>query len=266
MKKLYTLSLILLISGISFAQNVITNGGFETWTEGTPDGWLITLGTNGGSVTQETTIVYEGQSSVKLTAPTGTGNNRVGFTDFAVTPGTTYTLTYWYYDQDNNARFRHWASFRTATAALPNNQQVPEFQPSTYNENTNGWQQVTVSGVAPVDAEIMRLDFRVFQQANDAAGGSVYVDNVAFGTNLSVNKNAIAGLKVYPNPVVDGTLYISTQANAERTIQIYDILGKQVVNKVTSNEAINVSNLNAGVYIVKITEEGKTASRKLVIN
>ncbi|PKP15524.1 MAG: hypothetical protein CVU07_09840, partial [Bacteroidetes bacterium HGW-Bacteroidetes-23] len=108
--------------------------------------------------------------------------------------------------------------------------------------------------------------FRVFQESNDASGGSVFIDNVAFGTNLSVNKNSIEGLKVYPNPVTNGTLYISTQANAERTIQIYDILGKQVVNKVTSNEAINVSNLNAGVYIVKITEEGKTASRKLVIN
>ena len=83
---------------------------------------------------------------------------------------------------------------------------------------------------------------------------------------LGLNQNAIAGLKVYPNPVVNGTLYISTQANAERSIQIYDILGKQVVNKVTSNEAINVSNLNAGVYILKITEEGKTSSRKLVIN
>lgn len=83
---------------------------------------------------------------------------------------------------------------------------------------------------------------------------------------LGLNQNAIAGLKVYPNPVTNGTLYISTQANAERTVQIYDILGKQVVNKVTSNEVINVSNLNAGVYIVKITEEGKTASRKLVIN
>lgn len=83
---------------------------------------------------------------------------------------------------------------------------------------------------------------------------------------LGLNQNAIAGLKVYPNPVVNGTLYISTQANAERTVQIFDILGKQVLNKVTSTEAINVSNLKSGVYIVKISEEGKVSSRKLVIN
>jgi hypothetical protein len=31
------------------------------------------------------------------------------------------------------------------------------------------------------------------------------------------------------------------------------------------NNAVNVSGLNAGVYMVKVTEEGKTATRKLVI-
>ncbi len=82
---------------------------------------------------------------------------------------------------------------------------------------------------------------------------------------LSLNKNAIAGLKVYPNPVENGTLYISTDINAEKSIQIYDILGKQVLNKVTAAESINVAALKSGVYIVKITEEGNTASRKLVI-
>lgn len=75
----------------------------------------------------------------------------------------------------------------------------------------------------------------------------------------------ITGLKVYPNPVVNGTLFIETAANAERTVTVYDLLGKQVLNTTTSENAINVSNLNAGVYVVKITEEGKTASTKLVI-
>lgn len=75
----------------------------------------------------------------------------------------------------------------------------------------------------------------------------------------------ITGLKVYPNPVVNGTLFIETAANAERTVTVYDLLGKQVLNTTTSENTINVSNLNAGVYVVKITEEGKTASTKLVI-
>lgn len=82
---------------------------------------------------------------------------------------------------------------------------------------------------------------------------------------LGVNENAIAGLKVYPNPLKGNTLFIDTQANGEKAVVIYDVLGKQVVNTKTATNAINVSALNAGVYIVKITEEGKTATRKLVI-
>ncbi|WP_264520300.1 T9SS type A sorting domain-containing protein [Flavobacterium sp. N1994] len=83
---------------------------------------------------------------------------------------------------------------------------------------------------------------------------------------LGVSQNsAIAGLKIYPNPVSGGTLFIETAANAEKTITVYDVLGKQVLNTTTADSAVNVSSLHTGVYIVNITEEGKTASRKLVI-
>ncbi|WP_157485895.1 T9SS type A sorting domain-containing protein [Flavobacterium soli] len=98
---------------------------------------------------------------------------------------------------------------------------------------------------------------------------SVEVDNLEIATTfaavLSTGKfNSIQGLKVYPNPVVDGKLYINTDANSSKEVVIYDVLGKQVL-KATTNNTVNVSNLNGGVYIVKITEEGKTATRKLVI-
>jgi hypothetical protein len=92
--------------------------------------------------------------------------------------------------------------------------------------------------------------------------------NSATATNtcsLGVNQNTISGLNVFPNPVTNGTFNITTDANAERTVSVFDVLGKQVLKVTTSNSAINVANLNAGVYIVKVTEEGKTATRKLVI-
>jgi hypothetical protein len=87
----------------------------------------------------------------------------------------------------------------------------------------------------------------------------------SIGGLLAVSQNAISGLKVYPNPVSNGTLFIETAANATKTITVYDVLGKQVLNTTTADNAINVSALNGGVYVVKITEEGKTATRKLVI-
>ena len=83
---------------------------------------------------------------------------------------------------------------------------------------------------------------------------------------LSTNDfDAIEGLKMYPNPLKGNTLYLTSTANAEMSVQIFDIVGKEVVKSNVMNNTVNVSGLNAGIYIVKVTEEGKTATRKLVI-
>lgn len=98
------------------------------------------------------------------------------------------------------------------------------------------------------------------------------VDELRVGTTwtdvtgtLSVSENAIAGLKVYPNPVNNGVFYIETALNAEKNVAIYDLFGKQVVNTTTSTSEVSVANLNSGLYIVKVTENGATATRKLII-
>jgi hypothetical protein len=88
-------------------------------------------------------------------------------------------------------------------------------------------------------------------------------DNVA--SLLAVKQNTIAGLEIYPNPVTNGTLFINTTANAEKNIAIFNVLGKEVFNTTTANNAVNVASLNSGVYILKITEAGKTATSKLVV-
>jgi hypothetical protein len=75
----------------------------------------------------------------------------------------------------------------------------------------------------------------------------------------------INGLTMYPNPLSGNTLNITSTANAAMSVQIFDLLGKEVMKANVVNNAVNVAKLTAGVYVVKITEEGKTATRKLVI-
>jgi hypothetical protein len=74
------------------------------------------------------------------------------------------------------------------------------------------------------------------------------------------------GFKMYPNPVSNGKLYISSSTNLEKEVIIFNTLGQRVLQtKTVSEEAINVSNLNKGTYFVKITEAGITATKKLII-
>lgn len=83
--------------------------------------------------------------------------------------------------------------------------------------------------------------------------------------SLSVSQNTIDGLQVYPNPVTNGKLFITTNSNDSKSVTLFDILGKQVLNTIVTDQPINVSSLNSGIYFVEITEAGKTATSKLVI-
>lgn len=103
---------------------------------------------------------------------------------------------------------------------------------------------------------------------NDAGANGMYaIDNFMISLNqvLGVKQNAIAGLNMYPNPVSKGTLYITSNSSEAKSVSVYDLLGKQVLNTKTSNNTVNVSSLKGGSYIVKITEDGKTDTKKLII-
>ncbi|WP_246282500.1 T9SS type A sorting domain-containing protein [Flavobacterium agri] len=96
-------------------------------------------------------------------------------------------------------------------------------------------------------------------------GGAWRIDNFTVtGTSLGTHQNQIAGLKLYPNPVTNGVLNVTTDNNEIKEVTVFDVLGKQVV-KASTEQVVNVSNLKTGVYMVKVTEAGKTATRKLVI-
>jgi hypothetical protein len=113
----------------------------------------------------------------------------------------------------------------------------------------------------------------VLRQDSDTKTPAITFDELKVGVSLTdigltlaSTQNEIAGLKVYPNPVSNGVLHVESNLNTERTISLFDVLGKQVLSTTTSNNTINIAALNSGVYILKITEGGKTATRKLVIN
>ncbi len=92
------------------------------------------------------------------------------------------------------------------------------------------------------------------------------IDSVTFSYNtLSNTQNQITGLKIYPNPAKE-TLHIESNSFSEKTIELFNVLGKLVFKGKTINSTVNLSNINKGIYILKITEEGKTVTRKIMID
>ncbi len=87
-----------------------------------------------------------------------------------------------------------------------------------------------------------------------------------YTNSLSINNNeSINGLTMYPNPVSGTFLNITSDLNSEMNVAIFNMLGKEIVNANVVNNTVSIGDLNAGIYLVKITEEGKTATRKLVV-
>ena len=106
----------------------------------------------------------------------------------------------------------------------------------------------------------------VFASENYRNFGSWTIDNVTFSTDLlGVNQNAIAGLNVYPNPVSNGKIYITSKNDLDKEISIFDVLGKKVLQTSMSSKELNIANLSPGVYIIKINEAESTATRKLIV-
>ena len=85
--------------------------------------------------------------------------------------------------------------------------------------------------------------------------------------SLSITKDQIEDFNIYPNPVRNGKISISTKNSLDKNVVIYSILGSVVYNKtVRSNEVINVQNLSTGLYLVQVEEDEKVSVRKLLIN
>ena len=66
--------------------------------------------------------------------------------------------------------------------------------------------------------------------------------SISFGQDPKGNVGGgdIPGFKIYPNPVTNGRVYISTSLNAPKQIFIYDIFGSQVLETTIIGSELNV--------------------------
>jgi endonuclease I len=72
-------------------------------------------------------------------------------------------------------------------------------------------------------------------------------------------------LKIYPNPS-DGNFFINN-SKKEYSIEIYNSIGQKVYQrKNTNSETLSVSQLGKGVYFMKITDDSKFTTKKIIIN
>ena len=243
------------------AQNLLVNPSFETWTNGTPDGWAVpAIASQAGTLTisQETTIVSNGLSALRIRDST---INNPGFQQILpITAGKTYTVSASYYVVSGDGTdARIWSTFKngatvfatadwttaaTTDATIQTKLQGSGSSTSAYFSIANDvWGTYSVDFIAPANATEFILEFRTYKTA------TVIWDNMFFGEKISgLNSISVEKLKL---SIVRNKLIISNVADGT-VVNIFSMVGSKVQTAKLKNSAIILNNLSNGLYIVRI--------------
>jgi len=101
-----------------------------------------------------------------------------------------------------------------------------------------------------------------YNDGNGESSGQVRVYDLS--EVLSTNEYSLLELKIYPNPTIN-TLHIEAN-NILTSVEIYNLLGQQILSSKPNTliEEINMSELNSGMYLVKVGIGEQIATYKVL--
>lgn len=275
MKKNYTTLLItVLFFAITNAQTPFTQWSFENSKAPTSGSGNFSLigGTNAAST--EYATGHSGKAYSITNFPGDTSNSGTSGYRFNIDTSGYNNITVSFYVSGTNQSSR-WQQYEYSTngganwTILGNNngglttsftQKTYAFPASCDNNPNFVFRIVSIFG-QPTNTAYESIQGGGYNGNN----GKWLIDDVNFSFNtLSNEQNGIAGLKIYPSPA-KSYLNINTESFTEKEFILYDILGKIALKAKITNQSIDISSLKKGIYIAKITEGGKTSSRKIII-
>ena len=113
-----------------------------------------------------------------------------------------------------------------------------------------------------VDGSTVQL---VVESRTNSGSETLYLDNLVIDGTLGANDLNESQFSIFPNPATQGYVNISSQLNGDKEVVVYNVLGKQVINSTIANERLNISGLSSGIYIIKVTQDNISTTKKLVV-
>ena len=84
-------------------------------------------------------------------------------------------------------------------------------------------------------------------------------------TGLSTIENEILDMMIYPNPVDGNYVTILSPVQGLKEIEVYSVTGRKVMDTAINGSTLDVSSLNTGFYLLKVTINGQNKVSKLVV-
>jgi hypothetical protein len=82
-------------------------------------------------------------------------------------------------------------------------------------------------------------------------------------TIIGVGENQIDTVKIYPNPT-EGLLYIDSKTESIIGATVFDVLGKKVLQQSGNIQQLDISNVESGIYFLRITDDDRNFVEKII--
>ena len=125
----------------------------------------------------------------------------------------------------------------------------------------------SVSGTLANVTEMRILSSPTPSWQGETIAATLDVDNIMAMAVLSTKDNKLANaFSISPNPGNDRLNLKLSKLNSNATVEVFDVLGKKIyVDKVNAiTKTVNVSQWNNGVYLVRLTTDSGTQTKRFV--
>lgn len=124
-----------------------------------------------------------------------------------------------------------------------------------FAQNTTLRRKVTVTGPNTTWDETNEWDSFAVDSFDDLG---------IFASTLSSDTFTWDGLSIYPNPT--SVNYIFVKNNEQVNVEVFNVLGKRVLQKTieTSNPKLDISALSSGMYLLRISNQNQSTTRKII--
>jgi Secretion system C-terminal sorting domain len=286
MKRIFLLSMFALILSVTlFAQNV-PNGGFESWTNGNPNGWFADNGAPIVIPVTQSTTAHSGSFSVKGTVVSYIAGilgpviqSGASATGFAVTQRFKTVTGYYQFSPLSGDRLGLNFSMLKGGEFIAIGATMITASASTWTQFNVDF-IYTTSGIPDTCILQILIDGPSVAGNDYHVGSSFLLDDLNLtGTATSVNDKSILPAKFsleqnYPNPFNPSTkIQYNLPENSFVSLKIYNAIGKEVASLVNgvvpagSHEILfDASGLNSGVYFYTLKAGNNfVQTRKMIL-
>ena len=238
------------------SQNLVVNPGLESWESSTkPTGWTTSTKCN-----SEPVNFHSGALSCMHS---GSASSRGDMGQLIpVTSGKTYSLSFYYLTgvPATGVGSRVWCYWKNSDGSSITDPATDDLLRSGYLSSP-AWAQYSVTITAPASAAAIYLEVRTYINSIMYWDDFVFEESIATGFSEEITNK----LNIYPVPA-QGYLKISN-CRGFKTAEIIRLNGNSIQSfqlEGLDEITIELNDLTAGVYILRVTDGKKTIVRKFI--